>query len=208
MNRFTGFSCLGGMLSVWRRDKVGPDGVTMFGRVIVLAAVVVALALLGSSFLLNGLPAPAPVSAAGATGAVAAEAPSPEPPQRESSGYREALLEADQRGQYAAGVLLNGVPVTMLIDTGATEVCVSASTARRLGLSPSGGRQRLIQTANGQSTASPTILRSLSLDGLYMNDVEALILAPEAGEVNLLGESFLKRLMSVEQRNGALVLRQ
>jgi predicted aspartyl protease len=41
-----------------------------------------------------------------------------------------------------------------------------------------------------------------------MNDVEALILAPEAGEVNLLGESFLKRLVSVEQHNGALVLRQ
>ncbi len=180
----------------------------MFGRVIILATVVVALALLGSSFLLNRLPEPAPASAAGATGAVAAEAPSPEPPQRESSGYREALLEADQRGQYAAGVLVNGVPVPMLIDTGATEVCVSASTARRLGLSPSGGRKRVMQTANGRSTASPTVLRSVSLGGLYLNDVEALILAPEAGEVNLLGESFLKRLLSVEQRNGALVLRQ
>ena len=96
----------------------------------------------------------------------------------------------------------------MLIDTGATEVCVSASTARRLGLSPSGGRKRVMQTANGQSTASPTVLRSVSLGGLYLNDVEALILAPEAGEVNLLGESFLKRLVSVEQRNGTLVLRQ
>ena len=182
----------------------------MFGRVIVLAAVVVALALLGSSFLLNRLPAPVPVSAAGATGAVAAEAPAPtrEPPQRESSGYREALLEADQRGQYAAGVLVNGVPVPMLIDTGASHVCVSASTAGRLGLSPSGGRKRVMQTANGQSTASPTVLRSVSLGGLYLNDVEALILAPEAGEVNLLGESFLKRLVSVEQRNGTLVLRQ
>jgi aspartyl protease family protein len=178
----------------------------MLGRVIFLAAICVALALVGSSFLLNRLPAPA--SAAGATGAVAAEAASPEPSQHESSGYREALLEADQRGQYAAGVLLNGVPVTMLIDTGATEVCVSASTARRLGLSPSGGRNRLMQTANGQSTATPTVLRNVSLGGLYLDDVEALILAPEAGEVNLLGESFLKRLLSVEQRSGTLVLRQ
>ena len=58
------------------------------------------------------------------------------------------------------------------------------------------------------STASPTILRSVSLDGLYMNDVEALILTPEAGEVNLLGASFLKRLVSVEQRGGMLILRQ
>jgi predicted aspartyl protease len=41
-----------------------------------------------------------------------------------------------------------------------------------------------------------------------MNDVEALILTPEAGEANLIGESFLKRLVSVEQRNGMLILRQ
>ena len=180
----------------------------MVGRVIFFATVCVALALLGSFSLLNRLPAPAPASVAGATGAVAADAPLPEPPQRESSGYREALLEADQRGQYAAGVVVNGAPVQMLIDTGASDVCVSASTARRLGLSPSGGRKRVMQTANGQSTASPTVLRSVSLGGLYLNDVEALILAPEAGEVNLLGESFLKRLVSVEQRNGTLVLRQ
>jgi aspartyl protease family protein len=180
----------------------------MFGRVIVLAAIAVALALSGSSFLLDRLPGPA--SAARVSDGVAAEAPAPEPepPQRQSSGYREASLQADGRGQYAAEVLIDGSPVRMLIDTGATEVCVSASTARRLGLSPSGERKRLIQTANGQSAAYPTILSNLSFDGLYMNDVEALILAPEAGEVNLLGESFLKRLVSVEQRNGMLVLRQ
>ncbi len=179
----------------------------MFGRVIFLAAVSVALALLGSSVLLNRLPAPEPASAAPSTESAAAEAP-PEPPQRQSSGYREALLAADQHGQYAAEVSIDGDPVRMLIDTGATEVCVSASTAKRLGLSPSGGGERLIQTANGQSTAYPTILRTVSFDGLYMNDVEALILASEAGDVNLLGESFLKRLVSVEQRNGMLVLRQ
>jgi aspartyl protease family protein len=182
----------------------------MFGRVIFFAMVCVALALLGSSFLLNRLPAPAPASAAHATDNAAAEAPAPEAeaPRHESPGYREALLEADQRGQYAAGVLVNGVPVPMLIDTGASEVCVSASTARRLGLNPSGGGKRVMQTANGRSTASPTVLRSVSFGGLYLNDVEALILAPDAGEVNLLGESFLKRLLSVEQRNGTLVLRQ
>jgi aspartyl protease family protein len=191
---------------------MAPGGAAMFGRATFFATIGVALALLGSSALLNRLPGPAPASAARATESVAAQAsmqpPAQDAPQRQSSGYREALLEADQHGQYSASVLINGSPVRMLVDTGATIVSVSASTARRLGLSPSGGRTIMIQTANGQSTAYPTILRSLSLDGLYMNDVEALILAPEAGEVNLLGESFLKRLISVEQRNGALVLRQ
>jgi aspartyl protease family protein len=182
----------------------------MFGRVIVLAAVCVALALLGSTLLLERLPGPGPAAAARATDSLAAESPAlaPEPAPRQSSGYREASLQADGRGQYAAEVSVNGSLVRMLVDTGATEVCISASTAKRLALSPSEGRKRLIQTANGQSTASPTTLRSLSFDGLYMNDVEALILAPEAGEVNLLGESFLKRLVSVEQSAGRLVLRQ
>jgi aspartyl protease family protein len=185
----------------------------MFGRMIGVVILGAAAALLGSFSLLERLSAPAPVVAAPAPAAqdpagFVAEGSSPEPPERQSSGYREALLEADQRGQYAAGVSINGVLVRMLIDTGATEVCISASTAKRLGLSPSGGRRRLIQTANGQSTAFPTVLKSLSLDGLYMNDVEALILAADAGEVNLLGESFLKRLVSVEQRDGMLILRQ
>jgi aspartyl protease family protein len=180
----------------------------MFGRVISLAAVCAALALAGSSVLLNRLPERPPVSASAAAGAATNEARLPDPPPRESAGYREALLEANPHGQYTAEVLIDGSPVWMLVDTGATLVCVSASTARRLGLSPSGARERLIQTANGQSTAEPTTLSNVSFDGLYMNNVEALILAPEAGDVNLLGMSFLKRLMSVEQRNGALVLRQ
>ena len=132
----------------------------MFGRVIFVATLGVVAALVGSFFLLDRLPGPAPASAARAPDGVTADAPSPEPPKPQSSGYREASLQADGRGQYAAGVLVNGVPVRMLVDTGASDVFVSASTAARLGLVPSGGRKRMIQTANGQSTASPTILRS------------------------------------------------
>ena len=184
----------------------------MFGRVIFAVILGVAAALAGSFSLLERLSAPAPVAAAPAPVAEAlggaANAASPEPTERQSSGYREAMLEADERGQYAGEALINGLPVRMLVDTGASDVFVSASTAHRLGLTPSGGRKRAIQTANGQSTATPAVLRRVSLGGLYMNDVEALVLAPEAGEINLLGESFLKRLLSVEQRNGTLILRQ
>ena len=180
----------------------------MFGRAVFLTTVCVALALLGSFLFLNRLSTPTPASVAGARAEVATEARSPEPAERQASGYRETLLKADERGQYAADALVNGLHVRMLIDTGASDVFVSASTAMRLGLVPSGGRRRAIQTANGQSTATPTVLRRISLGGLYMNEVEALILAPEAGDVNLLGESFLKRLVSVEQGKGTLSLRQ
>jgi aspartyl protease family protein len=183
----------------------------MFGRVILVATLGAAAALLGSFSLLERLPAPAPVAAAPAPAAA------PSAPDNAAAGgvagrrvfsYRESALRADAHGQYAADALVNGLPVHMLVDTGASDVVVSASTAARLGLIPSEGRRRAIQTANGQSTAAPAVLSRLSFGGLYMNDVEALILAPEAGEVNLLGESFLKRLVSVEQRDGMLILRQ
>jgi aspartyl protease family protein len=182
----------------------------MFGRAIFFAALGLALALLGPSYLPARSPAPTPAVAGLAPDEVAtdANAPSPSPPERQSSGYREALLRADERGQYAADALINGLPVRMLVDTGASEVFLSASTAARLGLVPSGGHPRAARTAKGMSTATPALLSRLSFAGLYMNDVEALILTPEAGEVNLLGESFLKRLVSVEQRDGLLILRQ
>ena len=178
----------------------------MLGRVIFVAVLGVVAALLGSFSALDRLSARAPVAAAPVPAAVVADPPAPA--VAEAGGYREAALQSDGRGQYAAGVLINGAPVQMLVDTGASEVVISASTAARLGLAPSRGSKRVMQTANGRSTASPTILRTVSLDGLYMNDVEALILAPEAGDVNLLGASFLRRLSSVEQRSGMLILRQ
>jgi aspartyl protease family protein len=96
----------------------------------------------------------------------------------------------------------------MLVDTGATMVMISADLADRLGLSAAGGRKWKIRTANGDSVATETVLPSIDLGTIYMKDVPALIADRGAGQVNLLGASFLKRLSSVEQRNGLLVLRQ
>ena len=132
----------------------------MFGRAIFIATLGVAAALLGSFSLLERLPAPASVAAAPAPAAVSADAPSPEPPARETSGYRETLLAGRRSvGNMRPTRSSTGSPVRMLIDTGASAVFVSASTAARLGLVPSSGRKVAIQTANGRSTASPVVLQ-------------------------------------------------
>jgi aspartyl protease family protein len=65
-----------------------------------------------------------------------------------------------------------------------------------------------MNTANGIVLANPVTLRSVSLGAIYMDDVQAVVMPPGASSVNLLGASFLKRLVSVEQRGGMLVLRQ
>ena len=63
-------------------------------------------------------------------------------------------------------------------------------------------------TANGTAYATPVRLKNVDLGSIYLNDVDAIVADPSAGEVNLLGASFLKRLNSVEQRDGLLILRQ
>ena len=184
----------------------------MFGRVVFVATLCVdggvawLILALGAAARARRLspPRPLPPPSRRPSGNAVAE----EGARRRVFSYREIALRADGRGQYAADTLVNGMPVRMLVDTGASDVVVSASTAARLGLVRSERRSRTIQTANGRSRASPAVLTHVSFGGLIMNDVEALILAPEAGEVNLLGESFLKRLVSVEQRDGMLILRQ
>ena len=171
----------------------------MIKGAVLFAIGALALAMLAPSYL-PGPAAPARVQPA--------DEPPPRAAERAPSGFRETSLQADARGQFAADALVNGSPVHMLVDTGASVVALSASTAARLGLFSGPGPKWTIRTANGESKASPVTLDTVSFGGLYLRDVQALILAPEAGEVNLLGASFLKRLVSVEQRDGMLILRQ
>ena len=168
---------------------------------------VLALAALAPVFTPGPVTAPEGAPPA-ASEAVVGDEPRASPAAPRTAGYREAIVAADPRGQYAAQALVDGMPVRMMVDTGATVVALSASTAARLGLVPGPGPKWTIRTANGESLASPVTLDSISLGGLYMRDVPALILAPEAGDANLLGASFLRRLASVEQRDGVLFLRQ
>ncbi len=122
--------------------------------------------------------------------------------------FSEKSIPADAGGQYSIDALIDGQSVRMMVDTGATMVVISADLADRLGLNVEGGQKWKVQTANGMSIATATVLPSIDLGTIYMKDVPALIADRSAGNVSLLGASFLKRLSSVEQRNGMLVLRQ
>ncbi|MGD0641473.1 MAG: TIGR02281 family clan AA aspartic protease [Roseiarcus sp.] len=124
-------------------------------------------------------------------------------------GYREASIAADAVGQFHTNALIEGQEVEVMIDTGATMVALSADTAARLGVvvDPAAPKLRT-HTASGDSFVSPVVLKQISLGSIYMNDVQAWVMAPGAGTANLLGASFLKRLAAVEQRDGVLVLKQ
>ena len=180
----------------------------MFRGAILFALAGAALALAALSHVQNFAPAKAPSALAPTASAPGGGVEPAKETARVVAEYRETSLAADVLGQYAADTLVNGEPVRMMIDTGASAVVISASTAARIGVVPGPGPKWRVKTANGETIASPAVLNSVSFGGLYLKDVQALILEPAAGEVNLLGASFLKRLISVEQRDGILILRQ
>jgi len=122
---------------------------------------------------------------------------------------RVVQIEADNGGQYSTDVTINGVLVHMLVDTGATTVAISADTAGRIGLPLSeASYTAMVRTANGAARAAPVVLSAVTIGDIYLPAVQGIVLERRAGRVDLLGMSFLKRLSSVEQKAGRLILRQ
>lgn len=103
---------------------------------------------------------------------------------------------------------VNGVTMSLLVDTGASTVVLKPSDAERAGIdTKSLSFTTPVSTANGSTFAAPIRLKSVSVGPLEIHDVEALVAQPGALSENLLGMSFLKRLRSYEFSGDFLTLR-
>ncbi|HEX2017307.1 MAG TPA: TIGR02281 family clan AA aspartic protease [Aurantimonas sp.] len=107
---------------------------------------------------------------------------------------RAARLTADREGHFRAEARMNGRPVPVLVDTGATLVAIDATTARRLGvlLRPSDWRHT-VQTANGDAAAAIARLDRIDLGPLSVRNVDVMVMRDGMLPTALLGMSFLNR---------------
>lgn len=126
--------------------------------------------------------------------------------QQGVDGRHEVVLDRNARGHYVADGRINGVAVTFLLDTGATDVAIPEALADRLGLERIGGA--ISQTANGPVAVWQTVLDEVQLGAIRLQDVRASIL-PSMGARDpvLLGMSFLRQL-EFSQQAGQLTLRR
>lgn len=131
--------------------------------------------------------------------------PNQSPVSVRSADYVEVRLASNPQGHYLLDGQINGRAVTLLLDTGATQVAIPRAVAKRLGLKP--GAPVTVVTASGRATAHSTRLDSLQLGEIRLTDVPALIVPDMPGNDVLLGMSALKHL-EFTQRAGTLVLRQ
>ena len=124
---------------------------------------------------------------------------------RNEDGRIEVVLARNRMGHYVANGSINGVPVTFLLDTGATGVAISPALAAEV-RAPR-GQAVMSQTANGTVRAYLTQLDSVRLGAIEQNRVRATIAPGLADGQVLLGMSFLKNLEMI-QRGDELTLRQ
>lgn len=133
------------------------------------------------------------------------ENPNQNPPTTVADHYREVILRAGRHGHYIATGKINGVPVTFLVDTGASHVAVPHNIANKLGLQP--GTRYQVSTAAGTVSVFATRLDQISLGDIELKQVEASINPNRQGEEILLGMSFLREL-EIIHRGDELTLRQ
>ncbi|MGL4635722.1 MAG: retropepsin-like aspartic protease family protein [Beijerinckiaceae bacterium] len=124
-------------------------------------------------------------------------------------GGNTAMLYADPRGHFFADIMVRGIPVKTMVDTGASLVALSTEDAAKIGFraNPS-DRKAQFNTANGVVTASLIRLPEVRLQGLTVYDVEAAIMPPGAMSGTLLGMSFMKKLASFESRGTSMIMKK
>jgi len=101
----------------------------------------------------------------------------------------------DTAGMYTTVGSINGLPVTFLVDTGATAVAMNANQARRLGIDYRvTGRQSGVTTASGVEHAWAVTLDTVKVGDLELHNVGAVVLEGAHPATTLLGMTFLGRL--------------
>jgi aspartyl protease family protein len=130
--------------------------------------------------------------------------------RRISSTYKAAEkntvhLSSKRGGHFVTPARINGRPVTVMVDTGATSVAMSKTEAIKLGIDYRKGTPITVSTANGLTQAYQVMLSSVSVGTVKVNNVEASITDGAFPQIILLGNSYLSKVQ-MTQENGVLIL--
>lgn len=111
-------------------------------------------------------------------------------------------------GHFSLSVEIEGTPVDMLVDTGASTVVLTYEDAQKVGIDVGSlSFQSPVETANGMTFFARVVLESIKVENIEMDTVRAAIAQQGNLKQSLLGNSFLDRLSSYEFTGSQLVLR-
>ena len=127
--------------------------------------------------------------------------------QNVGSGSFDAVeLERQPDGHFYAEADVDGAPIRLMVDTGATMIALNAADARKLGFDWNTSElQHVGLGVNGDVLGKPVQLDSVTVGDLQADNVEAVII-PEGLDVSLLGQSFLSRVDNVQIEGDRMTL--
>jgi aspartyl protease family protein len=124
----------------------------------------------------------------------------------QGSGPEPARLIKTVDGHFWADAQVDGQAVHFLIDTGASSVFLTPLDAERLGVDPGNlVYDQPVRTIGGDSVGARVKLGSVSVNGVRVADVDALVI-PRGLPASLLGMTYLGRLSRFEATPTSLVL--
>ncbi|MDA7946054.1 MAG: TIGR02281 family clan AA aspartic protease [Hyphomicrobiaceae bacterium] len=130
-----------------------------------------------------------------------------DPVSNENGFERSVTLKADGRGHFLTRAYINGRPIVVMVDTGATKVALSYEDADRLGLRPTEKDFTLrANTANGIARGAPVNIGSVRIGDVEVKNLRGSISEPGTMSITLLGMEFIRRLERFEMRGRELTL--
>lgn len=128
--------------------------------------------------------------------------------EQSAGGVAEVRIRKRLDGHFTATVDVNGKPISMIVDTGASTIVLRPEDAQKAGIDVSKLTFKVpVLTANGRTVAARIRLDKVGIGPLDRQKVDALVAQPGALTQSLLGMSFLSRLRSYEFSGDFLTLR-
>jgi aspartyl protease family protein len=122
---------------------------------------------------------------------------------------RVVELRAGAYGHFHTSAEINGRPVKVMVDSGASIVALTYEDASAAGLYVRNSDfTHTVSTANGMARVAPVTLDRVSIGDITVRSVPGAVMEQGKLGTTLLGMSFLNRLQRVDMRSGTLVLQE
>jgi aspartyl protease family protein len=120
--------------------------------------------------------------------------------------HRQIAISIANDGHFYIDIKLNSKPVRFMVDTGASDISLSLSDAKKVGIDTDNLTSfRRYQTANGTILSGLARVDQMEVANIRFNDVGVAVNDSDMG-ISLLGMSFLRRFDKYEFYEDRLIL--
>lgn len=129
-------------------------------------------------------------------------------PTVERSGYGdEVVIPPSRGGSFLTETMMDGAPVDVLIDTGASYTTLRLTDALDAGINPRPNEYtHVFSTANGEVRAARAILNELSIGPAVLSNVTVYVIPDDKLSISLLGMNVLRTFDRMEMTPDGLSL--